>query len=61
MIAATLAGALGLMAIDEQGAHALTLIWLVTGGWITIRATLGFLRVWPGLGGPLGVRGGDAS
>ena len=45
------------LAIDVTRPGALTRIWIVTAVWITIRATFGMLRVWPGLGrSPLGLR-----
>lgn len=51
MIAATGAGAIGLALL----ATSLPAVWAVTAGWIVIRAGLGALRVWPGVGqAPLG-------
>ncbi len=32
------------------GSQSLTAIWLVTFGWIILRATFGMLRIWPGIG-----------
>ena len=46
MIAATGAGALGLALLSDS----LTAVWAITGGWIAIRAALGALRIWPGVG-----------
>jgi MATE family multidrug resistance protein len=51
MIAATGAGAIGLALLSSS----LPAVWAVTAGWIAIRAGLGALRVWPGIGAaPLG-------
>ena len=46
MIAATGTGAIALVALADS----LTAVWAITGGWIVIRAGLGALRVWPGIG-----------
>jgi MATE family multidrug resistance protein len=46
MIAATGAGAIGLALLSTS----LPAVWAVTAGWIAIRAGLGALRVWPGIG-----------
>ncbi len=55
VILATVCGAMGLWLLDQGRPGALTGIWWITGGWITIRASLGMLRVWPGIGEcPLG-------
>lgn len=57
MFAATAAGTFALSRVDPASASALSTIWLVTGGWIAIRAALGVLRIWPGIGeAPLGPR-----
>lgn len=50
MALATAAGLGGLMFIDPATPNALIWIWLVTAGWITLRAATGVLRVWPGIG-----------
>lgn len=50
VITATLSGALLLWFVDIDAPHALTLLWLITGIWISIRAALGILRIWPGIG-----------
>ncbi len=50
MAVASAFGVLGIWLINENGPHALTLVWIVTGGWITFRATFGILRIWPGIG-----------
>ena len=46
VVLATGVGAAGLLA----GPHALDWIWLMTGAWIGVRATLGVIRIWPGVG-----------
>ena len=46
VILATGVGAVGLLA----GPHALDWIWMMTGAWIAVRATLGVIRIWPGVG-----------
>jgi MATE family multidrug resistance protein len=50
MIVATFISAVGLLLIDTQSLHALTWIWGVMILWATLRAALGFLRIWPGIG-----------
>ena len=51
MIGATAAGAaILLLAIDRSAPDALTLVWLVTAGWIAVRAVFGVARIWPGIG-----------
>lgn len=47
---ATAVGAAGVWLLDENRADAFTILWLLTAGWITIRAAFGVLRVWPGIG-----------
>jgi len=39
-----------LLVTTASGQINLTYIWIVTGGWIFIRAVLGILRIWPGIG-----------
>ena len=46
VILATGVGAAGLLA----GPHALDWIWMMTAAWIGVRATLGVIRIWPGVG-----------
>ena len=46
VILATGVGAVGLLA----GPHALDWIWMMTGAWIGVRATMGVIRIWPGVG-----------
>jgi multidrug resistance protein, MATE family len=50
MLAASLMAGSILLLLDESQTGALTWIWLITGAWITVRAVLGLLRVWPGIG-----------
>jgi MATE family multidrug resistance protein len=50
MIVATLTGILGINLISPDTTEALFWIWVVTGGWVTVRAAFGILRIWPGLG-----------
>jgi MATE family multidrug resistance protein len=50
MLVATAASATALLLTDLNDARALTRVWIVTGGWITIRSVAGLIRVWPGLG-----------
>lgn len=49
VVLATTFGALGLWALEITGWVDLSLIWWVTGGWITIRACFGIMRIWPGI------------
>ena len=46
VILATGVGAAGLLA----GPHSLVWIWIMTAVWIGVRATLGVIRIWPGVG-----------
>ena len=39
----------GLWLLDEHSAGALTGIWWITGGWVSIRGILGVWRIWPGM------------
>ncbi len=50
MAAATGAGALAILLLDESRPGAFTSVWIITAGWITIRAVFGLLRIWPGIG-----------
>ncbi len=60
MIASTGAGLIALYGIHPTGPHALTVIWVITAGWIAIRTLFGIARIWPGFGAsPLALpRGG---
>ncbi len=50
VITATLTGWLLLQFVDVSAPEALTGLWLITGIWICVRAVLGILRIWPGIG-----------
>ncbi len=50
MIVSTAAGLVALYGIDPAGPNALTIIWIITAGWITIRTVFGMARIWPGFG-----------
>ena len=45
---ATLCGAVALNFLDREMTGGLMWIWLITGGWIAIRAVFGVGRIWPG-------------
>ena len=51
VILATLCSSAILVLVEYLGCASLALIWWITGGWIVIRATLGILRIWPGISG----------
>jgi MATE family multidrug resistance protein len=51
MVLASGGGAVALAMLDRNEAGAFVWIWIVTGGWIGVRAVFGLLRVWPGIGG----------
>ena len=50
MLTATALGAVGLALIDINHADAFTLVWVATAIWVTVRAAIGIVRVWPGIG-----------
>jgi MATE family multidrug resistance protein len=50
VVLATLCGAAGLFLPGQGVTGDLTWIWAVTGFWIAIRAILGVIRIWPGIG-----------
>ena len=50
MIASTAAGLAALYWIAPTGPNALTVIWVITAGWIAIRTAFGMARIWPGFG-----------
>ena len=50
MLSATAAGLIGLQLIPIETAESFSAVWLVTVGWIGIRAFWGVLRVYPGIG-----------
>jgi MATE family multidrug resistance protein len=47
---ATGCGAAALMLLDKGRPDALSLIWVITAGWIFVRALFGMIRIWPGVG-----------
>ena len=49
MVASMAAGGL-LLLLDQNRSGALTWVWVITGVWIALRALLGLLRLWPGIG-----------
>jgi len=60
MFTATALGVIALFALDLAAPDALTSIWIVTGGWITVRSVFGVGRIWPGFGrSPLRNRDSD--
>ncbi len=59
-LGASAAGALAVLLLDIRHPNALMRLWLITGGWVTLRALFGMLRVWPGVGrSPLAVDDDD--
>ncbi len=50
MILSTVAGLVALYQIAPAGPDALTVIWIITAGWIAIRTAFGMARIWPGFG-----------
>jgi MATE family multidrug resistance protein len=60
MIASTGAGLIALYGIDPTGPNALTVIWVITAGWVAIRTVFGMARIWPGFGiSPLKLPSGE--
>jgi MATE family multidrug resistance protein len=49
-ILSTAVGLVALYGIDPAGADALSVIWMITAGWIAIRTVFGMARIWPGFG-----------
>jgi MATE family multidrug resistance protein len=47
-ILSTAVGLIALYGIDPAGPNALSVIWMVTAGWIAIRTVFGIARIWPG-------------
>ena len=47
---ATGCGAAALALLDKGRPDALSLIWIITAGWIFVRALFGMIRIWPGVG-----------
>jgi MATE family multidrug resistance protein len=50
MLAATGGGVLALLLLDEGSAASLAWVWVITAGWIAVRAVFGVARIWPGIG-----------
>ena len=50
VLTATACGATGIWVMGEGRPDLLTTIWWITGLWVAIRAALGVLRIWPGIG-----------
>lgn len=50
MILATVSGVIGISLIDIQRTNAFMWVWIVTGGWVLVRAGFGLLRIFPGIG-----------
>ena len=50
VILATATGSVLLLLIDTDSAMALAWIWVATAVWICVRAVLGVVRIWPGVG-----------
>ena len=50
VLAATAAGVLFLTLVDAYDILSLSIVWWITGVWIVIRAVLGVIRIWPGVG-----------
>ena len=50
MLWATALGSAALLALDAAGHASLAGVWLVTAGWIAVRAAFGWLRLQPGIG-----------
>ncbi len=50
MLLATTLGTAAIFLINESRPDALNWVWVITGGWICMRATLGIIRIWPGIG-----------
>ena len=46
VILATMFGSIGLL----LGSHSLTWVWIMTDLWIAVRASMGVIRIWPGIG-----------
>ncbi len=50
MLGASAVGALGVLLLDTTHPQALVGLWIITGGWVTLRALFGIVRIWPGVG-----------
>ena len=61
MLAASGVGALAVFMLDTGQPQALLWLWVITGGWLTLRALFGIVRIWPGVGrSPLSIANHDA-
>ncbi len=49
-LGASTAGALGILPLDTTHPQALVGLWIITGGWVTLRALFSIVRIWPGIG-----------
>ena len=56
MLLASGCGLAALIAIERSAAPTLLQVWLAIAGWITVRASFGFGRIWPSVSGPLAPR-----
>lgn len=50
MILSTLIGGAGILLIDISAENAFLLVWIATTVWVVVRAVLGVIRIWPGVG-----------
>jgi MATE family multidrug resistance protein len=50
VIISSVIGGAALLLVDQQSPAALVWVWLITGFWIALRAGLGVIRIWPGIG-----------
>jgi MATE family multidrug resistance protein len=50
MIVAAIVGFGGVWLLELVGVSSLFWVWIVVGIWVVVRATLGILRIWPGIG-----------
>ena len=50
LVASSAVGLIVLFSVDLAEFGGLTGIWIITGGWIAVRAALGLARIWPGFG-----------
>ena len=48
MLVATLSGISALVWMEYTASETLLAVWLITGGWVCIRAAFGMMRIWPG-------------
>ncbi len=50
MLTATGLGVAAIVLLDENATGALTSVWVITSGWISVRTAFGVARIWPGVG-----------